>query len=144
MRIWGTVLLIGIIYGSAFSQTETAADLVGRAKNAPLDHQPELYIKAAGQQLKLLTRLYDEGKVEDARLALDDVVSYSDLSTNAATKSRKRVKGTEIDLRKMVEKLRDLKRTLNFEDQPPVQEAMDHLENLRTNLLALMFGKEKK
>ena len=54
------------------------------------------------------------------------------------------MKNTEIDLRKMSEKLRDLKRTLDFEDQPPVQAAMDHLEDLRTNLLALMFSKEKK
>lgn len=144
MRIWGTVLLIGMLCGLAFSEQETVSQLVERAKNAPLDHQPELYIKAAKGQLKLLLQLYDEGKVDEARAALSDVVTYSDHATDAATKTRKRLKGTEIDLRKIAEKLRDLKRTLNFEDQSPVQEAADHLENLRTNLLGLMFGKEKK
>jgi hypothetical protein len=144
MRIWGTLLIVGMVCGLAFSEKETMAELADRAKAAPPDHQPELYIKAAGQELKLLTRLYDEGKVEDARAALTEVVSYSDHATDAAIQTRKRVKGTEIDLRKMVERLRDLKRTLNFEDQPPVQETMDHLEGLRTSLLALMFGKEKK
>jgi hypothetical protein len=144
MRIWGTLLLVGIFSVFAISEKETVAELVDRAKLAPLDHQPELYIKAAAQQLKLLTQLYNEGKVEDARAALNDIVTYSDRATDAATKTHKRVKGTEIALRKMTEKLRDLKRTLNFEDQPAVQEAMDHLEGLRTNLLSLMFGKEKK
>ena len=120
------------------------AQLVDRAKTAPVDRQPEIYIRAAEQQLKIVTQLYNEGKADDARAGLNDVVAYADYATDTAIKSRKHVKNIEIELRKMAEKLRDLKRTLNFEDQPPVQTAMDHLENLRTNLLALMFGKEKR
>jgi hypothetical protein len=144
MRIWGTVLLIGILCGLAFPQAETAADLATRAKSAPLDHQPELYTRAAWHQEKLIIQLYNDGKSDEAATGLKDLVSYADSAAEAATRSRKRIKNTEIDLRKMAEKLRDLKRTLNFEDQPAVQAATDHLENLRTNLLSLMFGKEKK
>lgn len=144
MRIWGTALLLVMLSGSAVSQTGTAEDLASRAKAAPLDHQPEMYIRAAEHEMKLVTQLYKEGKADEAGAALTEVVSYSDSAADAATRSHKRIKNTEIDLRKMAEKLRDLKRTLNFEDQPAVQAATDHLENLRTNLLALMFGKEKK
>jgi hypothetical protein len=144
MRIWGTLFLIGILCGSAFPQKESVAQLVDRAKTAPVDHQPEIYIRAAEQQLKIVTQFYNDGKADEAGAALNDVVAYSDYACDTATKSRKHVKNIEIELRKMAEKLRDVKRTLNFEDQPPVQTAMDHLENLRTNLLTLMFGKEKK
>jgi hypothetical protein len=144
MRIWGTVLLIGIVCGLAFPQTETGADLATRAKSVPLDHQPELYTRAAWHEVKLITQLYNDGKTDEAAIALKDLVSYADSAADTATRSHKRIKNTEIDLRKMAEKLRDLKRTLNFDDQPAVQAANDHLENLRTNLLSLMFGKEKK
>jgi len=144
MRIWGTLLLIGTLCVSAFSQKESVAQLVDRAKTAPVDHQPGIYIRAAEQQLKIVTQLYNEGKADDARAGLNDVVAYADYASDTAVKSRKHVKNIEIELRKMAEKLRDLKHTLNFEDQPPVQTAMDHVENLRTNLLALMFGKEKR
>jgi hypothetical protein len=144
MRIWGIVLLIGVLSTSAFSQKETVAQLVDRAKTVSVDHQPDLYIRAAEQELKIVTQLYNDGKAEEAAAGLNDVVAYSDYASDTATKSRKRVKNIEIGLRKMTEKLRDVKRTLNFEDQPAVQTAMDHMENLRTNLLALMFGKEKK
>lgn len=144
MRIWGTVLLIGILCGLAFPQAETAADLAARAKSAPLDHQPELYIRAAWHEEKLIIQLYNDGKSDEAAAALKDLVSYADSAADTATRSHKRIKNTEIDLRKISEKLRDLKRTLNFDDQPAVQAASDHLENLRTNLLSLMFGKEKK
>jgi hypothetical protein len=144
MRIWGTVLLIGIVCGLAFPQTETGADLATRAKSVPLGHQPELYTRAAWHEVKLITQLYNDGKTDEAAIALKDLVSYADSAADTATRSHKRIKNTEIDLRKMAEKLRDLKRTLNFDDQPAVQAANDHLENLRTNLLSLMFGKEKK
>ena len=35
--------------------------------------------------------------------------------------------------------LRFVKRTVNFDDQPPIQEAIDHLERVRTQLLSKMF-----
>ena len=144
MRIWGTVFLIAVLSASAFSEAETVAQLVDRAKASPIDRQPGIYIRAAQQQLKLASQLYNDGKPDEAAAGLNDMVAYSDYASDTATKSRKHVKNVEIDLRKMSEKLRDIKRTLNFEDQPPVQVAMDHLENLRTNLLGLMFGKEKE
>jgi len=144
MRIWGTVFLIGVLSASAFSQQETVAQLVDRAKAAPVDHQAGIYIRAAEQELKIVAQLYNDGKPDDAAAGLNDVVAYSDYASDTATKSRKHVKNVEIELRKISEKLRDVKRTLNFEDQPPVQTAMDHLENLRTNLLGLMFGKDKE
>ena len=47
-------------------------------------------------------------------------------------------------MRKMAEKFRDVKRSLPFEDQAPVQQAMISLEKMRTDLLARMFGKKGK
>jgi hypothetical protein len=44
----------------------------------------------------------------------------------------------------MADKLRDIKRTLAFEDQPPVQQAIDRLEDIRTTLLKEMFAKEEE
>jgi hypothetical protein len=43
----------------------------------------------------------------------------------------------------MVEKFRDVKRTVAFEDQAPIQQTMDELEKMRTDLLSAMFGKKK-
>jgi hypothetical protein len=44
----------------------------------------------------------------------------------------------------MAEKLRDIKRTLAFEDQAPVEQAIHRLEDIRTTLLKEMFAKEDK
>jgi hypothetical protein len=82
--------------------------------------------------------------VDDARAAVADVVNFSDKASSAAIQSGKKLKHTEISVRRMASKLRDIKRSLAFEDQPPVQSAIDHLESLRTQLLSKMFGKGTK
>jgi hypothetical protein len=71
-------------------------------------------------------------------------VNYSDKARDAAIRSGKKVKDTEIAVRKMAEKLRNIKRTLAFEDQAPVQSAIDRLEQMRTDLFERMFGKRQK
>jgi len=40
----------------------------------------------------------------------------------------------------MAHKLRDMKRSAVFEDQASIQDAVDRLENMRSELLAKMFG----
>jgi polyhydroxyalkanoate synthesis regulator phasin len=102
-----------------------------------------LCVEIAERQLKSVDELYTAGKVDDARTALKDVVTYSEKAHDAAMQSGKKVKNTEIAFRKMATKLRDIKRSLNFDDQAPVQAAADRLEALRTDLLSHMFGKSK-
>jgi hypothetical protein len=38
--------------------------------------------------------------------------------------------------------VREIKRTVNFDDQAPLQSASDELEKIRTDLLSHMFAKE--
>jgi hypothetical protein len=40
--------------------------------------------------------------------------------------------------------LRDIKRTLAFEDQGPLDRAIQRLEDVRTSLLKAMFAKDDK
>jgi len=72
------------------------------------------------------------------------LVGYSGKASDAASQIGKKLKDTEIALRKMAQKLRDLKRGLPYEDQGPVQAAADRLEQMRTELLSRMFGKKGK
>ena len=124
-------------------KTETLQELIARAGSAKLDDQPALYVDIAERQLKSADEFYSAGKSDEAGAALKDVVTYSEKAQNASIQSGKKLKNTEIALRKMAAKLRDIKRSLNFDDQAPVQTAADRLESLRTDLLTHMFGKGK-
>ena len=144
-----TVIVIAVLMFSsvvAFARKEESLqDLIARAEAARPQDRPELYTEIAERQLASADQLYTAGKVEDAGEAIKDVVKYADKARDAAVETGKQLKHTEIAMRRMAAKLRDIKRGLAFEDQPPVQASIEHLENLRTELLARMFGnKEKK
>jgi hypothetical protein len=130
---------------ATFAWKETDVEqLKGRAQSARLEELPSLCTQIARKQADSADNLYKAGKVGEARAAVEDVVSYSDKARDAAIRSGKKVKDTEIAVRKMAEKLRNLKRTLAFEDQAPVQSAIDRLEQMRTDLFDRMFGKKQK
>jgi hypothetical protein len=141
--ILGLFLLATSLIAPA-KKEETLEQLVSRAQSAKVQDQPELYTEAAERQLTAADKLYTTGQIEDARKAIQDVLTYSDKAGEAANASGKHIKHTEISFRKMAAKLRDIKRALAFEDQAPVENAANHLEELRTNLLTRMFGKEEK
>jgi hypothetical protein len=143
-RIAFCIFLLAL--GSAFglAKEETVDELKARFASARPEDRPELGIRIAQHQLRNADRLYGEGKVEQAREAVEDIVGYAEKARYAATQTKKRLKNVEIDARKMADKLRDIKRTLALEDQPPVEQAIGRLEDVRTALLKEMFANDKK
>jgi hypothetical protein len=144
MRNW--VLILAVLLAASVAafarKEESVAELKARAESARPEDQPSLYTELARRQIESANQLYEAGKVDDARAAVNDVVTYSDKAREAATRTGKKLKQTEIGVRKMAARLRDIKRTLAFEDQAAVQDAIDQLERMRTELLARMFGKK--
>lgn len=128
----------------ATAKDETIDGLKARFATARPEDKPPLAIQIAQHQLRNADKLYVDGKVEDAHAAVGEIVSYCDKARDAASESKKHLKNVEIDVRKIADRLRDLKRTLAFEDQAPVEQAIRHLEDIRTDLLKEMFAKDKK
>ena len=138
------VLFLALASAYSVAKEETVDELKARFESARPEDRPELGIQIARHQLHNADRLYSSGNVEQARAAVDDIVTYSEKARDAALQTNKHLKNVEIDARKMAEKLRDIKRTLAFEDQPPVEQAIRRLEDIRTALLNEMFSKDKK
>jgi len=136
-------VVVAAVAVSPAAKEQSLPELIARADAAAVKDQPALYIDIAERQLKAADELYNQGKVEEARAAVGDVVTYSEKAHDAAVQSGKRLKPTEIASRKMSHRLHDLKHTLNFEDQAPVEAAADRLESLAQDLLNHMFGKGK-
>ena len=137
------LIVVAIVVCTA-AKDETVDELKARLESARLEDRAELAIRIAQHQLRNADKLYGEGNIEQGRAAVDDIVAYSEKARDAATQTKKHLKNVEIDARKMAEKLRDIKRTLAFEDQPPVEQAIRRLEDVRTTLLKEMFAKENK
>lgn len=146
MRTWGVVLtiLVATLAAAADHPQASIEELVARAEALPQAQRSPVYVEIAQRQLVAADHFYTAGKNDDARTALADVVTYSDKASAASGKSARQIKNTEIALRKIALRLRDIRRGLEFDEQAPVEAAANHLERLRTELLARMFAKGTK
>ncbi|MGA2696738.1 MAG: hypothetical protein ABSE92_11790 [Terriglobales bacterium] len=136
------LFLLGASLIASAGKEQSLQELVDHAQSARPEDRPVIYVEIMDRQLKVADQLYREGKVSDARGAVGDVVIYADKAHDAALATSKKLKGIEISLRKAAAKLRDIRRSLAFENQGPVQAASEHIEQLRTDLLNHMFAKD--
>jgi hypothetical protein len=127
-----------------WAEKNSVQEMESRADAAPLGDRPPLYIDAAQQQLSTAIDGYKTGKSDAAHAAVDDVVRLAEKARDSAIQSGKKLKNTEISVRKMADKLHDLQRTLDYADQAPVQAAAQKLETMRNDLLSYMFSKGKQ
>ncbi|MGH9501842.1 MAG: hypothetical protein ACRD20_03235 [Terriglobales bacterium] len=138
------LVLLALASLAAFGLKEESLDeLIARAEAARPNDRPALYIEIARRKAEAADKLYDAGNPEGGKAALQDVVDFSKKATDAAIATGKKMKNIEITLRKMSEKFRDIKRTVAFDDQAPIQQTIDQQEKMRTDLLSAMFGKKR-
>jgi hypothetical protein len=122
----------------------TIEELKARVASASVGERPGLCVHISELQVNAADRFYVAGDSEQAKAALADVVAYSGLARDAAIQSRKHDKQSEIAIRKMVNKLADLKHTVSHEDQGEIQGTIDRLQRIRDDLLTAMFPKGVK
>jgi hypothetical protein len=137
-------LLFALASAYGFMKDETVEEMKTRFESARPEDRAELGLRIAQQELRAADKLYKEGNTEQARAAVEDIATYSEKARDAATQTNKHLKNVEIEARKISDKLRDIKRTLAFEDQGPVDRAIQRLEDVRTTLLKAMFTKDDK
>jgi hypothetical protein len=139
MRLVVAILIIANSVPSFAREHESVEQLKARFESAAPKDRVSLALRVAELQTEAADKSYAGGKTDEARAAIQDVVSYTEKAGDAAAQSGKKLKDAEITVRKIAHRLNDIKRSLNFEDQPPVQDAIDHLEHVRTQLLSKMF-----
>jgi hypothetical protein len=141
MKKLSIVVLVLLSALALADKQESVESLKARARNAQPKDQVELCTRIAERQLEALDKAYNGGTAKDAQAALSDVVSYGVKAAQASSETGKRMKNTEIAMRKMSLRLEAIRKTLDIDDRPPVGEAIQKLETARTELLNRMFRK---
>jgi len=143
--------LIALIAASACNplpaqkKSQPLDQLIATAQNAD-ERQPELYGKVVRQEVDDARADYSSGNAPAAESALNAAVTYSDKLLESARQHRKHLKGTELGLRETTRRLREVERELEFEQRPPAAAALEHLEQVDSELLKLelLAPKEQK
>jgi hypothetical protein len=133
------LLCASVVFGF---KEQSVQELIDRAQAASPQDRIGIDVEIMELQLKTAEQLYRQGKANDAKAAVADIVRYADEAHDSAIATSKKIKGTEISFRKVAKRLLDLKGALDYDNQAPVQAAADHLEQLRSDLLNRMFAKD--
>ena len=139
-RVGSILLLLSLCGVTAFPAEETLDQLIARAESASGSQQADLYLEIADRESKLAVDAYKANNLEDSHKALDQAVAYADKAHANVLKSGKKLPRTEIKIRRLVARFRDLKQNVDADEQTAVQAAVDKLEGFRTDLLKSMFG----
>jgi len=136
------VVLLFLLNALGQGSEQTAADLKARADAAQGADRATLSLEYAHRQLEDANTRYTQGEVDQAEAEIEEVVAYPHRAADAASASGKRLKQTEIELRKLEHRMRDIGHSLNIDDRPPVEKAVQELEQVRADLLARMWGEK--
>jgi len=141
MRAYVSCAAVLLILCSALlASTDPAEALKARADAAHGGEQAKLCLEYAKAELENSNALFTDGQVDKGQAAIGEVVNYSRKGADAATASGKQLKETEIKLRKLAERMHDIGESLAFEDRPLVKQAIDELEQIRSDLMVKMWG----
>ena len=135
------LLALGV---SAKTADEPLEVLKARAESARPGDQGPLFAAIASREVNEADRSYTEGDIPKAMQAVDEVVRYAGRAAEAAQKSGKHLKHTEISLRETARRLDVVRKTLSFEDRAYVEAAVKQVEKRRQELLERMFGPQSK
>jgi hypothetical protein len=139
------LLVLAVFAGLGHARSEpTVEELKARVSSANIGDKPKICVAIAEKQLDAADKLYTADDIEKAQTSLTDVVAFSELARDYSIQSRKHQKQTEIAIRAMTRKLKDLLHVIGREQQEPVKDAITHLEHVRDDLLAAMFPKGAK
>ena len=138
------LVLLGLSASSLARQDETLQELVARAEASTADKQPPLYMEAAERQRVAAVAAMKGEQWKVFFADLQDVVKFCDRAQAAAIGSNKRLKETEIKIRRIATALKETKMDVGVDDQAAVQAAIDALERFRTELMSKMFAPKKR
>lgn len=137
--------LVGALAPSTARGVEpTVEELKARFSSASIGDRPHLCVQIAQRQLAEADKDYTAAEIERAQAPLADAVAFSELARDYAIQSHKYEKQTEIAVRGMTRKLTDMLHSLSHDDQAPVQDAINRLQQVRDDLLTAMFKKGAK
>lgn len=144
MRLTWILCALLLASGAVAKEPETLDQLKARAASAPGERRPLLYAEVVHREVETADKLFTEGAAEQAHAAVKDAVLYAEKSRDALRDQPKKIKDTEIALRKAEHRLNEIRRTLALEDQPQVLAAVDQLASIRKQILDQMFAPRQK
>ena len=141
MRRTYSILVMFLLAASLLAQTfEQLKAEAGREGS----NQAKASAEVAEQLVPVADKQFSEGQSVTGHQTVEEILKYATQARDLAIKNRKKMKETEIHLRRCRHALENMRRTLAAEDRPPVQAVEKKLEQFGEDILEAMFAPPKK
>jgi hypothetical protein len=131
------LLLAAPLLAQTVEQLKAEADRAG-------SNQAKASAEVAEQLVPMADKQFSEGQSVIGHQTVDEILKYATQARNLAVKNRKKMKETEIHLRRCRYALENMRRTLAAEDRPAVEAVEKKLEQFGEDILEAMFSSPKK
>src|SRR3954471_21799320 len=121
---------------------EPLEKLIAKAESGG-DKQSELYLDVAHRYANLAGDHFSNGDWDKGRDDIKNVLSYAEKARATVGRAEGRIKQTEMKMHKLQRRLEEVARATEVDDRPPVTAAAEHVQELRSELLDLLFRKDK-
>ena len=109
-------------------------------------NQPRLLAEVAERLVPVADKQFTDGESVKGHATVDEILQYATRAHDLTIKTRKKMKETEMHLRRCRHSLENMRRTLAAEDRPSVEAVEKKLEQFAEDVLEAMFappGKKK-
>jgi polyhydroxyalkanoate synthesis regulator phasin len=137
------VLLLLCFALAALADDKSLDQLKAEAERAGPD-QAKLCAEVAERLVPMADKLFTEGESVKGHATVQEILQYGKRARELAISSRKKMKDTEIHLRRCRRALENMRRTLAAEDRPAVEAVEKQLEQFGEDILEAMFAPPKK
>ncbi|HET9837237.1 MAG TPA: hypothetical protein VFR84_03315 [Candidatus Angelobacter sp.] len=143
MQKRASILLLLFLAMSAVADDRNVDQLKAEAERAGPD-QAKVCAEVAEHLVIVADKLFNDGESVKGQATVQEILQYATRARDLAIKNRKKMKETEIHLRRCRRALEDMRRTLAAEDRPAVEAVEKKLEQFGEDILEAMFAPAKK
>lgn len=136
------LLLSFICLGAA--EEKSIDQLKAEAARSDGGQQARLYAEIAERLVAVADKQFTDAESVKGHATIQELADYAGKAHDGAIKSRKKMKETEIHLRRCKHALENMRRTLAAEDRPAVEAVEKKLEQMAEEILEAMFAPKKE
>ena len=144
-RLIAMVFVVTVCAATVLAQEKPPDPFAGKRAEAQASHdshRAKLFVELAHAEMEAADKAFTEGYVDLGQKLAADSAADADQASKTAVDSGKRLKDTELDLAKLERRTRDIGKSLNFDDRPPIEKIVQRIQQMRQALLDRMFKKK--
>jgi len=142
IRRRGSVLLLLCFTLAALADDKNLDQLKAEAERPGAD-QAKQCAEVAERLVPVADKLFTDGESVKGHATVQEILEYGKRARKLAIAGRKKMKDTEIHLRRCRRALENMRRTLAAEDRPAVEAVEKQLEQFGEDILEAMFSPPK-